>query len=159
MKHTSKNPIQKYGYLTPWSPLSSCPVHPHGLQAPYVVRSKASTPHKIVHAELAAPLMMVKEIMQSMNLINQIWTMPPQRSTRKAFDTSKEVVTTKDAGLSCCSQVVKWLDNNGLNVENFPPFGYFSPPPHTLQFGTHSLHSHQYSLAHSIVTPPQLWLA
>ena len=93
-----------------------------------LLHSKESTPHEIIHAELVAFSRTVEALFETINLMNLIWTILPQRITCKLSEAFKQLVTNYNR--TCRRIMVLTIDKaqwQRPQHQNFPTFRYCTP--------------------------------
>ena len=86
-----------------------------------MIRAKASVPHEIIRAEMAAPLIVVEALAQSVSFIDCTWELPQHRYARLALESSKKFA--RDGDTSCWyAQMGSWFELHGFSIAGYPPF-------------------------------------
>lgn len=102
-----------------------------------MIRSKGSTPHSIVRAELGAAPMVVEALFRAVSFLHRIREFPGQRYSRLALVSSQQIAAEGDK--DCWySQMTTWLSLHGLDIDRLPPYNYSLDCP-TLNFSRSEL--------------------
>ncbi|MCO5592980.1 hypothetical protein L7F22_058820 [Adiantum nelumboides] len=93
-----------------------------------LVRSKASVPHDIVRAELAAPPMVVEALFQTVCMLHRFQDMDRDQIAYRAFTASRDLAMGGDT--SCWyAQTRDWLSRHGIDIDRLPPLQYDTQAP------------------------------
>ena len=65
-----------------------------------LIRAKASVPHAIIRAELAAPPLVVEALSRSVSFIHHLWDLPRDRYARLALESSRQLAMQGDRAVS-----------------------------------------------------------
>ena len=105
-----------------------------GMERPLVymisrmIRAKASVPHEIIRAELAAPPLVIEALTRSVSFIHSIWDLPRDRYARLALESSRQLASQGDT--SCWyAQMTSWFQLHGFGMDRLPPFQYSLDAP------------------------------
>ena len=102
-----------------------------------MIRSKGSTPHSIVRAELGAAPMVVEALFRAVSFLHRIREFSGQRYSRLALVSSQQIAAEGDK--DCWySQMTTWLSLHGLDIDRLPPYNYSLDCP-TLNFSRSEL--------------------
>ena len=94
----------------------------------HMIRAKASVPHAITRAELAAPPMEIEALTRSVSFIHGLWDTPRDRYARLALESSRQVAMQGDT--SCWyAQMTSWFQRHGFSMDRLPPFQYSLDAP------------------------------
>ena len=88
-----------------------------------MIRAKASVPHAIIRAEVAAPPIEVEALTKSVSFIHSIWNVDRCRYTRLALESSRQLALKGDT--SCWyAKTNLWFQRHGFSMDRLPPFQY-----------------------------------
>ena len=93
-----------------------------------LIRAKASVPHAIIRAELAAPPLVVEALSRSVSFIHHLWDLPRDRYARLALESSRQLAMQGDR--ACWyGEMTSWFQLHGFSMERLPPFQYSLDAP------------------------------
>lgn len=93
-----------------------------------MIRAKASVPHAIIRAELAAPPIEIEALTRSVSFIHSLWNTNRCRYTRLALESSRQLAMKGDT--SCWyAQMTSWFQRHGFSMDRLPPFQYSLDAP------------------------------
>lgn len=93
-----------------------------------MIRAKASVPHAIIRAELAAPPMEIEALTRSVSFMHSLWDTPRDRYARLALESSRQLAMQGDT--SCWyAQMTSWFQRHGFSMDGLPPFQYSLDAP------------------------------
>eukprot|EP00250_Pteridium_aquilinum_P019422 c24426_g1_i1 orf=1306-2640(+) len=93
-----------------------------------MIRAKASVPHEIIRAELAAPPIVVEALTCSVSFIHSTWELPRHRYARLALESSRQLAS--DGDTACWyAQMTSWFELHGFSIDRLPPFQYSLEAP------------------------------
>ena len=93
-----------------------------------LIRAKASVPHDIIRAEMAAPPMVVEALTRSVSFLHSLWKLPRERYARLALESSQQITAQGDT--SCWyAQMASWFELHGFSMDRLPPFQYSLDAP------------------------------
>eukprot|EP00249_Psilotum_nudum_P024953 c29331_g2_i2 orf=1-1479(+) len=101
---------------------------PQVLMISRLIRSKASVPHDIVRAELAAPPMLVEALFQTVCMLHRFQDMDRDQIAYRAFMASRELAMGGDTS-SWYAQTRDWLARHGIDIDRLPPLQYDTQAP------------------------------
>ncbi|MCO5572665.1 hypothetical protein L7F22_026423 [Adiantum nelumboides] len=93
-----------------------------------MIRAKASVPHAIIRAEVAAPPIETEALTKSVSFIHGIWNTDRCRYTRLALESSRQLALKGDT--SCWyAKTNSWFQRHGFSMDRLPPFQYSLEAP------------------------------
>ena len=93
-----------------------------------MIRAKASVPHEIIRAEMAAPPVVIEALTRSITFLHNTWTLPHNRYAKLALQSSHKLALEGDE--TCWyAQMTRWIESHGLNIDQLPPFQYSLDAP------------------------------
>ena len=93
-----------------------------------MIRAKASVPHTIIRAEVAAPPIEVEALTKSVSFIHSIWNTDRGRYTRLVLESSRQLALKGDT--SCWyAKTNLWFQRHGFSMDRLPPFQYSLEAP------------------------------
>ena len=93
-----------------------------------MLKAKASVPHEIIRAQLAAPPLIIEALTKSVSFIHSIWDLPRDGYVRLALESSRQLATQGDT--SCWyAQITAWFQLHGFDMDRLPPFQYSLDAP------------------------------
>ena len=93
-----------------------------------MIRAKASLPHEIIRAELAALPMEIEVLTRSVSLIHSLWDTTRDRYSRLALESSRQLAMQGDT--SCWyAHMTSWFQRHGFDMERLHPFQYSLDAP------------------------------
>lgn len=93
-----------------------------------MIRAKASIPHEIIRAELAAPPLVVEALTRSVSFMHRTWALPRDRYAHLALESSRQLASQGDR--SCWyAQMTSWFELHGFSMDKLPPFQYSLDAP------------------------------
>ena len=93
-----------------------------------MIRAKASIPHEILRAELAAPPLVIEALTRSISFIHSIWGLPRDRYARLVLESSRQLTSQGDT--SCWyAQMIAWFQLHGFDMDRLPHFQYSLDAP------------------------------
>ncbi|MCO5560653.1 hypothetical protein L7F22_014270 [Adiantum nelumboides] len=93
-----------------------------------MIRAKASVPHAIIRAEVAAPPIEMEALTKSVSFIRGIWNTDRCRYTRSALESSRQLALKGDT--SCWyAKTNLWFQRHGFSMDRLPPFQYSLEAP------------------------------
>ena len=93
-----------------------------------MIRAKASVPHAIIRAEVAAPPIEVEALTKSVSFIHSIWNTERGRYMRLALESSRQLALKGDT--SCWyAKTNLWFQRHGFSMDRLPPFQYSLEAP------------------------------
>ena len=93
-----------------------------------LIRAKASVPHDIIRAELAAPPMEMEALTRSVSFVHSLWDTTRDRYARLALESSRQLALQGDT--SCWyAQMSSWFQRHGFSMDRLPPFQYSLDAP------------------------------
>ena len=93
-----------------------------------MIRAKASVPHEIIQADLAAPPLVVEALTKSVSYIHSLWDLPRDRYARLALESSRQLALRGDT--ACWyGKMTSWFQSHGFNMDRLPPFQYSLDAP------------------------------
>ncbi|MCO5603414.1 hypothetical protein L7F22_057564 [Adiantum nelumboides] len=93
-----------------------------------MIRAKASVPHAIIRAEVAAPPIEMEALTKSVSFIHGIWNTDRCRYTRSALESSRQLALKGDT--SCWyAKTNLWFQRHGFSMDRLPPFQYSLEAP------------------------------
>ena len=93
-----------------------------------MIRAKASVPHAIIRAEVAAAPIEVEALTKSVSFIHSIWNTDRCRYTRLALESSRQLALKGDT--SCWyAKTNLWFQRHGFSMDRLPPFQYSLEAP------------------------------
>lgn len=93
-----------------------------------LIRAKASVPHEIIRAEMAAPPMEIEALTRSVSFIHSLWDTSRDRYTRLALESSRQLALHGE--ISCWyAQMTSWFQRHGFSMDRLPPFQYSLDAP------------------------------
>ena len=93
-----------------------------------MIRAKASVPHAIIRAKVAASPIEVEALTKSVSFIHSIWNADRCRYTRLALESSRQLALKGDT--SCWyAKTNLWFQRHGFSIDRLPPFQYSLEAP------------------------------
>ncbi|MCO5577293.1 hypothetical protein L7F22_031120 [Adiantum nelumboides] len=93
-----------------------------------MIRAKASVPHAIIRAKVAAPPIEMEALTKSVSFIHGIWNTDRCRYTRSALESSRQIALKGDT--SCWyAKTNLWFQRHGFSMDRLPPFQYSLEAP------------------------------
>ncbi|MCO5551803.1 hypothetical protein L7F22_005305 [Adiantum nelumboides] len=93
-----------------------------------MIRAKASVPHAIIRAEVAAPPIEMEALTKSVSFIHGMWNTDRCRYTRSALESSRQLALKGDT--SCWyAKTNLWFQRHGFSMDRLPPFQYSLEAP------------------------------
>ena len=68
-----------------------------------MIKAKASVPHEIIHAKLAAPPLVIEALTRSVSFMHSTWDLPRDRNARLALESSQQLATQGGHILLVCT--------------------------------------------------------
>lgn len=122
--HTRRDPLTgqdgpERDFYDGWQPME----RPLVTMIAHMIRSKPSTPHEIIRAELGAAPVVTEALLQTVTFLRRIGDLPQQRYPRLALDSSRQL--SEEGDTRCWyTQVQTWLSLHGMSMDTLPPFQY-----------------------------------
>lgn len=93
-----------------------------------MIRSKPSTPHEIIRAEMGAAPVVTEALLRAVTFLHRIWELPRQKYPRLALTSSRQLA---DEGDTHCwyAEMRTWLTLHGMSIDTLPPFAYSLDSP------------------------------